>query len=96
MWEVLNPLSVNLKMVKHTQTVRRCLPTNCFTVFDHFAGLALKGLLHEINKNMPKQPRVKFFVHLHENFHTYNEMDGIVFYTRQIKNLVSKYLFATK
>ena len=32
------------KMVKHTQTIRRLLPTNCLNVFDHFVGLALKGL----------------------------------------------------
>ena len=32
------------KMVKQTQTVRRLLPTNCLSVFDHFVGLALKGL----------------------------------------------------
>ena len=31
-------------MVKHTQTIRRNLPTNCFSVFDHFVGLSLKGL----------------------------------------------------
>ena len=31
-------------MVKHTQIVRRLLPTNCLRVFDHFVGLALKGL----------------------------------------------------
>ena len=31
-------------MVKHTQTIRRLLPTYCLSVFDHFAGLALKGL----------------------------------------------------
>ena len=31
-------------MVKHTQTIRR-LPTNYFSVFDHFVGLALKGLI---------------------------------------------------
>ena len=31
-------------MVKHTQTIRRQQPTNCLSVFDHFAGLALKGL----------------------------------------------------
>ena len=28
-------------MAKHTQTI---LPTNCLSVFDHFVGLALKGL----------------------------------------------------
>ena len=42
-------------MVKNTQTIRRqiancklktCkLPTNCLSVFDHFVGLALKGLI---------------------------------------------------
>ena len=31
-------------MVKHTQTVHRLLPKNCLSVFDHFVGLALKGL----------------------------------------------------
>ena len=31
-------------MVKHTQTILRLLPTNCLSVFDHFVGLALKGL----------------------------------------------------
>ena len=32
------------KMDKHTQTIRRLLPTNCVSVFDHFMGSALKGL----------------------------------------------------
>ena len=32
-------------MVKHTQTIRRLLPTNCLSVFDYFMGLALKGLM---------------------------------------------------
>ena len=32
-------------MVKHTQTIRRLLSTNCLSVFDHFVGLALKGLI---------------------------------------------------
>ena len=31
-------------MVKHTQTIRRLLATNCLSVFDHFVWLALKGL----------------------------------------------------
>ena len=31
-------------MVKHAQTVRWPLPTNCLSVFEHFAGLALKVL----------------------------------------------------
>ena len=31
-------------MVKHSQTIRRQMPTNCLSVFDHFVGLALKRL----------------------------------------------------
>ena len=31
-------------MVKHTQTVRRLLPKNCLSVFNHCMRLALKGL----------------------------------------------------
>ena len=31
-------------MVKHTQTIRRQEPTNLLGVYDHFVGLALKGL----------------------------------------------------
>ena len=29
-------------MVKHTQTIRWLLPTNCLSMFDHLVGLALK------------------------------------------------------
>ena len=32
------------KMIKHTQIILWLLPTNCFSVFDHFERLALKGL----------------------------------------------------
>ena len=32
-------------MVKHTQTIGRLLPTICLSVFDHFMGLALKGVI---------------------------------------------------
>ena len=31
-------------MVKHNQTIRRSKPATCLSVFDHFVGLALKGL----------------------------------------------------
>ena len=31
-------------MIKHTETIRRLLPTNCWIVFDHFVGLVLEGL----------------------------------------------------
>ena len=32
-------------MVKHTQTIRQLLSTNCLGVFDHSVGLAFKGLV---------------------------------------------------
>ena len=31
-------------MAKHTQTISRLLPADYLSVFDHFEGLALKGL----------------------------------------------------
>ena len=31
-------------MVKHTQKIRQQQPTNFLSMFDHFVGLALKGL----------------------------------------------------
>ena len=31
-------------MVRHNQAIRWLLLTNCLRVFDHFVGLALKGL----------------------------------------------------
>ena len=43
-------------MVKHTQTIHRLFPTSCLSVFDHFLGLALKGLT-QLN---PPQPNVVF------------------------------------
>ena len=41
---VLLIFSLNPLMVKHTQTVRRLLPTNCLSVFDHVVGLGVKRL----------------------------------------------------
>ena len=38
-------------MVKHGQTIRRLLPTNCLGVFDHFVGLVLKGLSFQCVEN---------------------------------------------
>ena len=32
-------------MVKHAQTIYWLFPTNCLSVFDHFAALALKELI---------------------------------------------------
>ena len=39
-------------MVKRTQTIRRQLQTNCLSVFDHFVGLALKGLRENIEQEI--------------------------------------------
>ena len=42
---ILNPLSAN--PTKWSNTLKQFvgkLPTNCLSVFDHFVGLALKGL----------------------------------------------------
>ena len=32
------------KIIKHSQTIRPQKLTNCLSVFDHYVGLALKGL----------------------------------------------------
>ena len=37
-------------MVKHTETIRQQKPTNYLNVFDHFLGLALKGLRSQPTK----------------------------------------------
>ena len=46
-------------MVKHTHTIRRQKPTNCLSVFDHFAGLALKGLSYRNHKNFDESTFLK-------------------------------------
>ena len=33
------------KIVKHTQTINQLLPTNCLSVFGHFVGLTLIGII---------------------------------------------------
>ena len=46
--EMLNLLSANI--TKWSNTLKQFigkLPTNCLSVFDHFVGLALKGLRKE-------------------------------------------------
>ena len=67
-------------MVKHTQTNRRLLPTNCLSVFDHFMGLALRrlslwsGILEKylwrssfLMKLLRKTPTEFFFNHRFQN-----------------------------
>ena len=57
-------------MVKHTQTIRQLLPTNCLSVFDHFVQLALKGLkyLWSFVNNM--QEKINDTAHL---LHVFND-----------------------
>ena len=47
-------------MVKHTQAIRRQQPTNCLSVFDHFLGLALKGLTVLLNSQENTYAKVSF------------------------------------
>ena len=46
-------------MVKHTQTIRRL---NCLSVFDHFVGLALKGLTYDSGLNIDPKTGSRNFV----------------------------------
>ena len=41
------------KMVKHIQTNRRLLPTNCLSVFNHFVGLMVIGLKDKRTDGIP-------------------------------------------
>ena len=43
--DTINPLSTNPTKWSNTPTIRRQMPTNCLSVFDHFVRLALKGLM---------------------------------------------------
>ena len=40
-------------MVKHTQAIRRLLPTNCLNVSDHFVGLVLGLVLKNLIRQFP-------------------------------------------
>ena len=49
----ISPLSANFTKCPNTlkQFVGK-LPTNCLSVFDHFVGLALKGLIPKLNPSI--------------------------------------------
>ena len=50
----LNPLSTNSTKWSNTpQTIRRQQAANCFSVSDHFVGLALKELIHSFRAYTP-------------------------------------------
>ena len=42
-------------MVKQTQTIRRLLPTNYLSVFDHSVVLVLKGIITTVVRAMEKK-----------------------------------------
>ena len=46
---MFNLLSTNPTKFSNIQTIRRQQPTNYMSVFDHFVGLALKGLRDEVS-----------------------------------------------
>ena len=41
------------KIVKQIQTICRQQPTNCLSVYEHFVGLALKGLISKYSVQFP-------------------------------------------
>ena len=47
-----NPLSANL--TRWSNTLTGCQPTNCLSVFDHFVGLALKGLIISLQTSLSR------------------------------------------
>ena len=55
-------------MVKHTQTIRWQKPTNCLSVFDHFMGLALKGLKGDSGGLRRRKNLEQFIVFKQSNF----------------------------
>ena len=64
-------------MVKHTQTIRRLLPTNCLSVFDHFVGLALKGLINsgqKLNVQKTLTYHVARFIVTYFNLHVHSNV----------------------
>ena len=49
-------------MVKRTQILCQQKPKNCLSVFDHFVGLALKGLnLIHLDITHPRKVRISYF-----------------------------------
>ena len=61
-------------MVKHTQTIRRLLPTICLSVSDHFVGLAPKGLTctnaysQRVHSESKSRSRILLNVVFYQNF----------------------------
>ena len=52
-WFFLLTRSQPHKIVKHSHTNRRLLPTNYLSIFDHFVGLSLKRLTYSADSTLP-------------------------------------------
>ena len=66
---LFNPLTTNFP--KWSNTLKQFvgnLPTNCFSVFDRFVGLALKGLIGHLEHQMSRQLTSVVFWSLGHNF----------------------------
>ena len=63
-----NPLSTNLTRWPNTQTIRRQLPTNYWSAFNHFLGLALKRLSELIKKSYCSTCLTDFKLYFRESF----------------------------
>ena len=48
-------------MVKYTQTIRRQFANDCLSVFDHFVGVVLKGLINRIDTLIKMIPSENHF-----------------------------------
>ena len=55
-------------MVKHIETIRRLLPTNYFSGFSHFVGLALKGFSYIFQKQRLRKMWYRSFKDCEDNF----------------------------
>ena len=69
-------------MVKHTQTVRRLLPTYYLCMFDHFVGLALKGIVSKGSGSQKSQtisPKSLVSSKQRSNIHSYESNLALLF-----------------
>ena len=79
-------------MVKHTQTIRLLFPTNCLSVFDHFVGLALRGLRKTCQTYMPINTKTKIskgYVFIDVSMHILKELiqlNGIDYFGKNINS----------
>ena len=56
-------------MVKHTQTIRRLMSTNCLSVFDHFVGLALKELICKAHRFTSFYVKGTYVINMSNSYH---------------------------